>query len=838
MCLAVAVTIAGSPAFAQTGQQVPQPARPDVTPAGDAPCTITSDALFIFGTPSADVICVGDGAFHVVVAGDGNDIVRGGPGVDYTLGGNGNDRIDGGGGADVVIGGLGHDICTRASRYTDCEDVLELNQLAPGVVLLPIEDKVTAADVNPGGTSRLVLVPGARVAVNDVLSSGSAPLLPDGFLGRVRTVQTASDGPHVTTDPVALRDIIPYGEFDISSEGGTAPPAPPSELPAQGGAPAPVTPRASGGKDFGSLGQSNVSCGASGKFSASIDPFLTYHLAAGAAWLPFKGDYAYFNAGAKLGGQAKLEVGAGADCTWTKSFDGPELGKIATVVGTVPVVFTINSGLELKAAISASASAEVVGTISVGIEANASDSKGTFTHSLEPSHEASFTKDVSGDAIARLDAIGKVSLRTYGLAGPELAAGPFIEAKAQFAKDPWFTLDGGVHAGLRLLFKGLGVNVDRTLVEADLVRFNILRFTGTAPPPVVPVVAASQVDAGDQYACALVAGGGVRCWGSNLDGQVGDGTTSDRATPVAVSNLSGATQIAVGDFGSCALVAGGSIKCWGYNDAGQLGDGTTTSRSVPVTVSGISGATQISAGGHHTCALVGGNVKCWGSNGFGELGDGTTTDRLAPVTVVGVSGATQISTGTNHSCAVLAGGVKCWGLNLYGALGDGTTTNRSTPVMVGGVSGAIQVSAAGRHTCALLGSGAVDCWGRNDFGELGDGTTTNRTTPVGVVGLTGASQVSAGSNGVTCALVAGGVQCWGVNGNGQLGDGSTTNRTTPVGVSGMSGATGIGVGSNHGCSLVIGGSVKCWGANNKGQLGNGAAADSPTPVAVSGLGTP
>lgn len=371
----------------------------------------------------------------------------------------------------------------------------------------------------------------------------------------------------------------------------------------------------------------------------------------------------------------------------------------------------------------------------------------------------------------------------------------------------------------------------RLLQRSAIAVFGVLAFA-------LPVAAQTQLGgvsklaAGEGRSCVLTTSGGVKCWGYAANDK------DNRAAVDVLGLTSGVTAVSTSLLHTCALTSSGGMKCLGANGHGQLGDGTTIPRSTPVDVIGqTAGVTAIANGTAHTCALTtGGRMKCWGMNNNGQLGDGTYTDRYTAADVAGLpSGVTAISASPDNTCALTnSGGVKCWGVNWHGAVGDGTTITRTTPVdVIGLASGVTSIAIGGGHACALTNIGSVKCWGDNLDDELGSGKMSFReTTPVDVIGLTSGVTAIAAGNAHTCALTSSeGVKCWGSNYYGQLGDGTTINRTIPVDVIGLtSGVTAIAAGSDHTCALTSNGGVVCWGNNSVGQLGDNSTANRRTPV--------
>jgi len=311
----------------------------------------------------------------------------------------------------------------------------------------------------------------------------------------------------------------------------------------------------------------------------------------------------------------------------------------------------------------------------------------------------------------------------------------------------------------------------------------------SSPVTVAGITTATQLAAGDSFTCALLQGGVVDCWGLDDDGQMGNGTTTNATAPTAVlaatdggmTALSGARQIAAGGAGACALLADGGVDCWGLNNDGQIGNGTTTNATTAVPVD-LPAATAVSVGEDHACAILsGGAVECWGHGASGQLGNGAfVAIETTPVPVIDVSGATALASGSAFECALSSAGVQCWGYDADDELGSPMPAT-GTPVTVQGITSLGGLGAGFYQACAAPSGGGLDCWGANKYGELGNGVSGLPGIPGPVQGLGGAVKAVLGGAWHTCALLAdGGVDCWGWNGHGQLGNGIVIQQLSPV----------------------------------------------------------
>jgi alpha-tubulin suppressor-like RCC1 family protein len=345
-----------------------------------------------------------------------------------------------------------------------------------------------------------------------------------------------------------------------------------------------------------------------------------------------------------------------------------------------------------------------------------------------------------------------------------------------------------------------------------------------APPSEEPPPSrgASQIDCGDFHTCARLVDGTARCWGRNDHGQLGDGTTTDRAAPVAPSGLRGVVEVAAGTTFTCARLETGAVSCWGSGR--MLGDGAAHANLPPTVVPGVAGASEVRAAGLVTCARFASGARCWGLDGDGAR-HATTKDLAELGTPV------ELATGAAHACGRQADGtVRCWGDFAW-------TVGAAQSFLRPDLAGARRLVTGDDFLCAIVKDGGVRCWGRNDDGQLGRAPDEDvHAAPLAIAGVTDAERIAAGE-GQACAVLAGGtVTCWGANEEGELGLGSRTTSELPQrSLHGLPNVKDVCFGSSHACARTADGAVHCWGANAAGQLGDGTRERSATPKRVSGF---
>jgi alpha-tubulin suppressor-like RCC1 family protein len=340
----------------------------------------------------------------------------------------------------------------------------------------------------------------------------------------------------------------------------------------------------------------------------------------------------------------------------------------------------------------------------------------------------------------------------------------------------------------------------------------------------------------------VVGGGKVKAWGNNQFGQLGDGTTTDRYTPVEAVVLTNIASVAAGAYHSLALRNDGKVWSWGKNDHGQLGDGTLFESHVPKQINGLSNIISIVAGFDYSLALKNdGTVWAWGGNLWGVLGDGTYVDKFQPLQVSNLSGIISIVAGTEHCLALKSDGtVWSWGWNASGCLGDGSNVaKRSAAAQIPSLSGITAIAANGSyHSLALKNDGTVWTWGDNFYGQLGDGTSIEKSIPTQLASLTNVTSIGTGERHSFAVRIDGGLWAWGWNGNGQLGVDFTFSffQLNPVNVTLLPGTTRIVGGSFHSLAQKADGNVYTMGSNVYGQLGDGSnVLNRYVPMAVAGL---
>jgi alpha-tubulin suppressor-like RCC1 family protein len=387
---------------------------------------------------------------------------------------------------------------------------------------------------------------------------------------------------------------------------------------------------------------------------------------------------------------------------------------------------------------------------------------------------------------------------------------------------------------------------------------------------------------GSHYA-AISSNGALYTWGINANGQLGDGTTVNKSSPVKIGSESW-TRVAVAGSHTIGVLANGALYVWGVNTGGQLGDGTTVPKSSPVKI-GSESWTEVAGGslnsyairndgtlyswGSATNGMLGNNedilvnrsspvqvagswskITCsdshvfavnstgslfgWGNNSIGQVGiqsgesfalKKTTSWSKIAVGAFGIaaSGGTMLAT---NSTGILFG----WGINNNGVIGDGTTINKSSPVQIGSQSWQFIACGGFAPSAAIHSNGALFMWGPNSLGQLGDGTTVGKSSPV-KIGSESWSLVSINGSHCVGILANGALYAWGSGVSGILGDGTTVSKSSPVKIGAQSWLT-VAAGLNHSVGVLSNGALYVWGLGTSGQIGDGTSVSKSSPVKI------
>lgn len=287
---------------------------------------------------------------------------------------------------------------------------------------------------------------------------------------------------------------------------------------------------------------------------------------------------------------------------------------------------------------------------------------------------------------------------------------------------------------------------------------------------------------GGVHSLAVRTNGTLWAWGRNTEGQLGDGSNTDKDSSIQIGIDTNWQGVACGSFHSFAIKSDSTLWAWGRNTEGQLGDGTNISKNSPVQIGSDTNWHTLAAGIFHTLAIkTDGTLWAWGLNLEGQLGDGTNIDKNSPIQIGLANNWQSVTAGRSSSLAVKTDGTLwVWGDNNAGQLGNGTKSDtEESPVQIGSATDWQSVAGGLGFSMAIKKDGTLWSCGTNVSGQLGDGTNVLKTSFVQIGSDTNWQNVVGGNFHALALKTDETLWAWGQNAAGQLGDGTNVDRYTP-----------------------------------------------------------
>ncbi|MEO0493705.1 MAG: S-layer homology domain-containing protein [Actinomycetota bacterium] len=741
------------------------------------------------------------------------------------------------------------DVVTRAQMATFLwrlagepdPDELGTNRVDEDTTVVAEEADVEFTMLSETGESEIEWQGDDVPETGDIVALDATEETPDGFLGKVVEV----DGDTVVTEPAVLEEVVADGEFvvDMSLEENQE-----GLLALQG-----LLEDVFEDPEMGCGGSAGITVTA----GLGVEPWLTLE----GSWSPGDGVEAAVGFGVTITADITAEVGGAINCSAAISTTPKELKPIKFWVGSIPVWIEpeISFFGEISASFTAEAGVAFVWEETVGVTVEYAQGTWGVVYDAPGDAETSLDPFFGGEAVLDIQIGARLDMLVYGRGGPYATLGPFFTVTAQI-DDPWWAIDAGLRASVGASFDLWFWEGEVQFAEIDLLRYRLADaetagdpFPGDDDPDfdfVAPGIAQpTDIAMGRAAMCTIIAGI-VECVGLNDEGQLGDGTQTNRSSLVSHGRETlndgtplNAIEVQMDSNQGCALYDDGSLRCWG-----DVPRGSTTSDYYddPRIMSGLNQPVRTfevagspSPGFGAVCVVLEDfTARCWGDEYATESSYRPRQSPRDP----GLASVVDVAvTGTSRCFVIADGTVECWGNNSRGQLGDGTETGRNELAPIPGLTDVKELEAGSSNFCALHYDGTVSCWGYNRYAQIGNGTYgigQDTSVPAKVLGIDDAVAVEMGRLQTCVVHESGDLSCWGYDPDYQLMGQPGDYVTTPVTLidvdldAGDPAVVAVDIGSNSSCVLYADKVSKCWGNNFYGQLGNNNTTTAYSPQTV------